>query len=214
MGKYYKHFKDKPYRYLGVAKFSETLEEMVVYETLYHNPEGALWVRPRGMFEELVERNGVSQPRFRKVDFEIERLTSTMALDLAAIMKVASKVLRPVSEDDLFARLNRHERVLVQVCRLEGQVAGFKIGYALTPQRFYSWLGGVAPEFQRLGVASALMADQHEWCKEHGFKEVETRTTNDNPSMLILNVRHGFQVTGTKAGSRGEVKIVLEKHLS
>ena len=67
--KLYRHFKNKPYRFVGIAKHSETLEEMVVYEALYDNPEGKLWVRPKEMFFESVERDGKKVPRFAKVPF-------------------------------------------------------------------------------------------------------------------------------------------------
>ena len=61
----YRHSKTgNYYRVIGVAKHSETLEELVVYECLYDNPESKLWVRPRKMFEEQVEINGKKVPRF------------------------------------------------------------------------------------------------------------------------------------------------------
>ena len=61
----YQHFKGGKYRVLGVAKHSETLEELVVYEALYDNPRSTLWVRPLAMFTEEVDRGGITQPRFR-----------------------------------------------------------------------------------------------------------------------------------------------------
>ena len=61
LGKY-RHFKGMEYEVLGVAKHSESLEEMVVYRALYG--EGGLWVRPASMWEETVERDGVSYRRF------------------------------------------------------------------------------------------------------------------------------------------------------
>lgn len=61
----YRHSKKGgEYRVLGTAAHSETLEPMVVYEALYENPVSQLWVRPAGMFEELVEINGRKVPRF------------------------------------------------------------------------------------------------------------------------------------------------------
>ena len=63
----YKHYKGKEYRVIGVAKHSETLEEMVIYEALYDNPEGKLWVRPKKMFEESVEVDGKVVPRFKYI---------------------------------------------------------------------------------------------------------------------------------------------------
>lgn len=58
----WRHFKGKEYQVLDTAIHSETLEEMVVYRPLYG--EGKLWVRPAAMWEEMVERDGVQQPRF------------------------------------------------------------------------------------------------------------------------------------------------------
>lgn len=61
----YKHSKKgKLYRVLGVAKHSETLEPLVVYEALYDNPASKLWVRPAAMWTELVEIEGEMKPRF------------------------------------------------------------------------------------------------------------------------------------------------------
>lgn len=60
----YRHYKGKEYRVLGVAKHSETLEDLVVYETLYDNNLSKLWVRPLEMFLEGVEVDGRMVPRF------------------------------------------------------------------------------------------------------------------------------------------------------
>lgn len=59
LGKY-KHFRGMEVEVIGIAKHSETLEEMVVYRH-----DGELWVRPIKMFEEEVEVNGVMVPRFK-----------------------------------------------------------------------------------------------------------------------------------------------------
>ena len=60
----YRHYTGKKYNVLGVAKYSETLEEMVVYEALYDNEVSQLWVRPLKMFLEDVEIDGKKVPRF------------------------------------------------------------------------------------------------------------------------------------------------------
>lgn len=61
LGKY-KHYKGKEYEVISVAKHSETLEEMVVYQALYG--EKQIWVRPLKMFLEKVEVDGKRIPRF------------------------------------------------------------------------------------------------------------------------------------------------------
>jgi len=66
----YRHYKNKEYEVLGVAKHSETLEELVVYKALYKGdfPEGQLWVRPKTMFLENVEIDGKMVPRFKFIE--------------------------------------------------------------------------------------------------------------------------------------------------
>lgn len=61
----YRHYKGNEYEVIGVAKHSETEEEVVVYVSL-KNPE-QLWVRPRIMFCETIELNGEIVNRFQKV---------------------------------------------------------------------------------------------------------------------------------------------------
>lgn len=61
----YRHYKGGEYRVLGIARHSETLEPLVVYQALYG--ERGLWVRPHAMFAELIVRDGRPEPRFRFV---------------------------------------------------------------------------------------------------------------------------------------------------
>lgn len=60
----YKHYKGKLYEVIGIARHSETLEELVVYRALYQNEGENLWVRPMKMFLEEVEIEGKKMPRF------------------------------------------------------------------------------------------------------------------------------------------------------
>jgi len=65
-GAVYEHYKGKRYKFVGISKHSETLEEMVVYRQMYG--EKGLWVRPKAMFFEMVEVNGESIPRFKRIE--------------------------------------------------------------------------------------------------------------------------------------------------
>ena len=65
LGKY-RHFKGNEYEVIGIAKHSETLEEMVVYRALYG--EAGIWVRPGEMWNETVERDGKVFQRFTYID--------------------------------------------------------------------------------------------------------------------------------------------------
>jgi hypothetical protein len=62
----YRHYKGNDYEVIGVARHSETEEELVVYRPLYG--KRGLWVRPLTMFNEMVERNGQQISRFKYID--------------------------------------------------------------------------------------------------------------------------------------------------
>ncbi len=61
----YRHYKGMDYEVIGVARQSETEEQMVVYRCLYG--DYSLWVRPLAMFRETVEVAGEQVPRFAYV---------------------------------------------------------------------------------------------------------------------------------------------------
>ena len=58
----YRHFKGNEYEVIAIAKHSETTEDYVVYKALYG--DGGMWVRPASMWNETVERDGVTYKRF------------------------------------------------------------------------------------------------------------------------------------------------------
>lgn len=58
----YRHFKGNEYEVIAIAKHSETTEDYVVYRALYG--DGGMWVRPASMWNEAVERDGVTYKRF------------------------------------------------------------------------------------------------------------------------------------------------------
>jgi hypothetical protein len=62
----YRHFKGNEYMVLHIAKHSETLEPMVVYQALYG--ERGIWARPASMWNETVEYNGKMVRRFEFIE--------------------------------------------------------------------------------------------------------------------------------------------------
>jgi hypothetical protein len=59
----YRHYKGRAYTVLGVARHSETQEELIVYRQEYG--DFRLWVRPVAMFLETIGINGQPVPRFQ-----------------------------------------------------------------------------------------------------------------------------------------------------
>jgi predicted GNAT family acetyltransferase len=115
--------------------------------------------------------------------------------------------------DNLVNQMESKPHLLIDIS-LDGEnVIAYKIGYALDNDKFYSWLGGVDANYRKYGVASKLMEKQHQYLKRNGYKVVQTKTMNKWRSMLILNIKNGFDVIGTYNDDKGEIKIILEKKL-
>jgi len=75
----------------------------------------------------------------------------------------------------------------------------------------YSWLGGVHVTKRGQGIASQLMKKQHEYIKTLGFDKVRTYGRNTFKTMLIANLKHGFDIASTFVDEKGRHKIIFEK---
>ena len=75
MDKYYRHFKGGLYKFIGIAKDSETLEDVVIYQAMYGDQQ--LWVRPADMFFGKVERDGKVIDRFEEL-MNVDDLSSSL----------------------------------------------------------------------------------------------------------------------------------------
>lgn len=208
--KLFHHYKNKAYTYRGLARHSETQEEMVVYETRYENSGGKLWVRPKGMFFENVKIKGQEIPRFRQVALEIREFTEITAAEIALLGGLTEKSFGQWDEKWFQSTFRNHRNFYLLLAFVEGAPVAFKLGYELSQEEFYSWLGGVVPEYRGLGIAVELMARQHDWCRRRGYRKVQTKSQNRFRDMLVLNLRHGFEITGYHQSNEGGPKVMLE----
>ena len=209
----FRHYKNKPYKLLHVVRHSETREELAVYETLYESPGGRLWARPKDMFFGNVEVDGKSTPRFARVAVDFDESTELDGARVAAIGELARRCLGEWDEARFRSRLGAVNKLYLIMAKVGGEAAGFKLGYAESATEFYSWLGGVAPEYRGVGIAAELMRRQHERCRAQGYEKIRTKTQNRFRGMLALNVKSGYDVVGVHACESGGIKIMLEKVL-
>ncbi len=93
---------------------------------------------------------------------------------------------------------------------IDGDLIGFKLGYRLGSTLFYSWLGGVHPEYRKQGIAQQLLSDQHQWAAEHGYSRIETRTRASNSPMIVLNLKSGFEIVGFELNAE-QIGVVIQR---
>ena len=117
------------------------------------------------------------------------------------------------NEAQVRRQLSSRHSVLSCLAFVGDELVGYKIGYEERPFYFESWIGAVAPEHRRQGIARDLMEAQHQWCREHGYRIVSTVTEGGNAPMLIANLRAGFEVCGTFFDRGKILKVILQRRL-
>ena len=83
---------------------------------------------------------------------------------------------------------------LLLVAEEAGVLLGFKIGYELDENTFYSWFGGVSPLARNKGVAQAQLDAQEQWAQEQGYQQLKVKSRNLFPAMLRLLLRNGYLI--------------------
>ena len=116
---------------------------------------------------------------------------------------------------DFYTERLRHRIHLALVAEKEGELLGFKVGYQSdTPATFYSWMGGVRPEFRGKGIATALAEEQERWAKAQRFTSVLFKTRNRFPGMIQFGVKRGFKIVDLHPkGGVEDYRIVMHKDL-
>ncbi|MFD1141883.1 GNAT family N-acetyltransferase [Larkinella insperata] len=134
---------------------------------------------------------------------------------LRAIIFLHQRVFVGQTPEELLQEFEdvKSRHMLTLVALDDQTVVGYKMGYQRKPGHFYSWLGCVSPDHRRQGIAGELMRLQHDWCKSNGYRTVRTHTRNQWRDMLILNIRHGFDIIGTVTSANSHTTLVLEKAL-
>ena len=110
-------------------------------------------------------------------------------------------------------RLKQKEKSLCALAYNDNKLIGFKIGYPYDESTFYSWIGGVLPNFRQLGVAAQLAKLQENYAIENGFSRLKSKSMNKYKPMMVLNLKNGFDITEIYTNAKGQTKIVFEKKL-
>ena len=93
--------------------------------------------------------------------------------DLADQIVALCGVVLPAKRSlDMPSRMTHTSDAWSIVALLDGRVVGFKLGFCDRPERFYSWMGGVHPDFRRRGIARELMRLQAQRSIRVGYTRI------------------------------------------
>jgi ribosomal protein S18 acetylase RimI-like enzyme len=211
--KLYRHYKNKAYTYRGIARHSESLDELVVYETRYQNDLGRLWVRPRAMFEEDVLIEGKIQPRFAKISLLILPSVTVSEQDFKTINALAQRIFGQEFNFLINSGFAVGEKGLLLKAQIDDELVGFRWGRACGDTHFESLVQGVLPEYQGLGINKDMASFEQSWCRENNLKKILMKTLNQNKAALVTSLKDGFEVIGVEKNISQGLQIILEKTL-
>lgn len=86
---------------------------------------------------------------------------------------------------------------LVLIAFSDEKPIGFKVGYERDGY-FYSWMGGVLPDFRRQKIALQLAEHQEEWARQQKYSSITFKTRNQHKNMLIFALQRGFNIIDFK----------------
>ncbi len=113
--------------------------------------------------------------------------------EVVAVVTEIDEFIVKENEQSLAQRLEG-KRHLILVAEQQGQILGFKIGYELDSDTFYSWFGGVSPKARNLGLAQKLLDVQESWVVKQGYQQLKVKSRNQFPAMLRLLLRNNYLI--------------------
>lgn len=113
--------------------------------------------------------------------------------EVVAVVTEIDEFIVKENEQSLAQRLEG-KRHLILVAEQQGQILGFKIGYELDSDTFYSWFGGVSPKARNLGLAQKLLDVQESWVIDQGYQQLKVKSRNQFPAMLRLLLRNNYLI--------------------
>jgi len=119
------------------------------------------------------------------------------------------------TDKELFSSRLQDKTPIIITATYQDQLAGYKIGYKKSKDEFYSWLGGVVPEYRKMGIATKLRLFQEEWVLKAGYTKISVKSMNCYPAMLQLLIRGGYKINGYQDnGDADSSKIKFIKYLT
>ncbi len=134
--------------------------------------------------------------------------------EVVSISHQIPELKNPYPESEYIKRI-KGKPYLILIAMIDTEPVGFKVGYQKAEGGpFYSWMGGVKPEYRRRGIAYALAKEQEKWAEANGFEKIQFKTRNRLKAMQIFGLRNGFDLIRLiPKEDINEYRLVFEKTL-
>jgi len=129
------------------------------------------------------------------------------------LLKIYTTIFEDADIDFFKDRFNENPKITSVLAYYKQELIGFKIGYLYNEDTFYSWVGGVLPNYRRQGIANKLAEQQELSAKTQGFKKLRTKSMNQYKPMMILNLKRRFDIVDIYTNAKGQTKIIFKKNL-
>lgn len=149
------------------------------------------------------------------MEFTFKTITGTPDdKDLAVIAALYLQIFGTAPTDKFYQRFQQEAGLFTEIVETsDGFPIAYKVGFEVERKVFYSWLGGVLPDYRNRGIAQQLMNRQHQFCIKKGYQKIRSKTTTQWRNMLIINLKNGFNIVHCYPKTDQIWAFVLEKEL-
>ncbi len=149
---------------------------------------------------------------FWKLTFSMIEIKTGDIPTVVGLSRQLPEFVDPAGEDEYHRRLHG-VRNLILIAFDGHKPVAFKVGYE-REDYFYSWMGGVLPEYRKKGLAKKLADVQEEWARKEGFETLIFKTRNQHKAMLLFALKNGFEIIGfSEKEETSANRILLKKVL-
>jgi len=137
--------------------------------------------------------------RHDRSTFSDAEAVATLPLTIAEVGMERLDLIRRLNvaifDDEHIINTFDRDGILMLVAWSDETPVGFKLGYRLDDETFYSAKGGVREEYRRNGIARALLHALLAAATERGYERFVYDTfPNKHPGMTVMGLDEGFTV--------------------
>ena len=116
--------------------------------------------------------------------------------DIPTVVRLSRQIpelVDPYPAAEYERRLEGVPHLILAAYTATDEAVGFKVAYE-RDGFFYSWMGGVHPDYRRRGLARRLAEAQEAWARGRGYSTLTFKPRNRLKAMLCFALQRGFDI--------------------